>query len=840
MNGWRWAALSWAFRELRGGFRGFRIFLACLALGVAVIAGVGSLNASIDAGLRADASTLLGGDVELHLVHRTATLAEIAYLKNNGTVSSVAEMRAMARSEDGQQVSLIELRAVDGAYPLYGAVTLDPPRSLDAGLARQGDTWGAVAAPELAARLGVPMGGRIRIGDGTFVLSAGLTREPDAPSGSFSLGPHVLIAAAALPATGLVMPGSLIDYSYRVRLPPQVAPADWIARVRAAFPDAGWRIRTRNEASPNLGRLLDRVNLFLGLVGLTALLVGGVGVANAVRAFLATKLATIATLKCLGAQRRTIFATYLMQILALAAIGIAAGLVLGVLLPVLALPWLPPSWNLPARAGIYPLPLALAAWFGVLTTLAFSLWPIASACEVRPASLFRALIEPPTSAPPWAYRIATGAAAILLAATAILSASDRWIAFWFIVGAVTSLLVFRVLARGLMALARRLHPKRPDLRVALANLHRPGAPTPSIVASLGLGLGVLVAIALIEANLGRLIDEDLPDRAPSFFFLDLQPAQKPAFDRLLAASSGVSESGSTPSLRGRIAKLNGVPVEQAKVTADARWTVQSERGLTYSAAVPRGSRVVAGQWWGADYRGPPLVSMDADIARGLGLALGDTVTVDVLGHDMTARLTSLRAIDWGSLGINFVMVFSPGSLDDAPQTFIATARATPAAEIPLERAVAAQFPNVSAIPVRDVLAQLGEIVGAIAMVLRAISGVALVSGVLVLAGAVAAGQQRRIYEAVLLKVLGATRRDIALAFMIEYALLGLATAAVAAGIGTLAAYFVLTRAMAAAFSFAPVVVVGTALLGGMLTLIIGYVGTWSALGAKPAPYLRNE
>lgn len=831
--------LRWALRELGGGLRGFWIFLACLALGVAAIAGVGSVAASVAAGLSVNANALLGGDVELHLVHRTATDAELAYMRASGTVSRIAEMRAMARSDDGNQVGLIELRAVDAAYPLYGSVTLDPPMPLDAALARRDGKWGAVAAPDLIARLGLHAGDPFRIGDGTFVLRAALTLEPDASGGSFALGPHVLIASDALPATGLVQPGSLIDYSYRLKLARGIENSAWVSTLSNKFPAAGWRVREPGQAAPNLARLLDRVTLFLTLVGLTALLVGGVGIANAVRAYLATKTATIAAMKSLGAPRRAVFATFLIQILVLAALGIVIGMALGAAIPLVALPFVPAAL-VPAKLGIYPAPLALAAVFGVLTTLAFSLWPIASACETQPAQLFRASIEPPTTPPRWPYRIATGIAALLLAGLAVLHAENRDIALWFIAGAIGSLILFRVLASALMVLARRIHPRGTAPRLGLGNLHRRGAPTAAIVASLGLGLAVLVAIALVEANFSRLLEAELPDRAPSFFFIDLQPDQKPAFDKLLASTPGVAESDAMPSLRGRIVKLNGVPVEKVRVSGDVRWTLQTERGLTYAAHLPRGSRIVAGSWWPADYHGPPQVSMDAGIARGLGLRLGDDLTVDMLGHEMTARLTSLRAIDWASLGINFVMVFSPGSLDGVPQTYIETARAAPDAIVPLERAVAAQFPNVSAIAVKDVLDQLGTVVAAVAVALRATAAVALIAGILVLAGAVAAGQRRRVYQAVLLKVLGATRGTITRAFLYEFAAMGLVTAVLAIIIGTIAADYVMTRAMQADFVFVPGAAFLSGLLGAAITLIIGYAGTWRALGAKPAPYLANE
>jgi putative ABC transport system permease protein len=351
---------------------------------------------------------------------------------------------------------------------------------------------------------------------------------------------------------------------------------------------------------------------------------------------------------------------------------------------------------------------------------------------------------------------------------------------------------------------------------------------------------VLVAIALIQRNLETTLDERLPEHAPSFFFIDIQPDQVAAFDRLLAAMPGVTQVARVPSLRGRITRINGVPVEQAAVKPEARWALSNERGLTYAATAPQGSRIVAGRWWPADYRGPTLVSIDAEIARGMGLDLGDTLSVDVLGREVTATIASLREIDWTSLGINFVLVFSPGILDGAPQMHIATARTPPGEEAALERAVTERFANVSAIPVRDALQAVSNIIAAIATALRATAGITLAAGTLVLAGAIAAGHHRRVYESVVLKVLGATRRDVTRAFLIEYGILGLATAALAAVLGTVAAYLVLTRIMRQGWEFEPAAVAATAAIATLLTIAVGYAGTWRALGAKAAPYLRNE
>ena len=323
-------ALRLARRELRGSLGGFRVFLACLILGVGAIAGIGSLAASVDAALHDDARALLGGDIDLHLFHRTATAAERAYLAGLGTVSEVAEMRAMARSVTGAKQSLIQLKAVDGAYPLYGAVTLDGGGTLANALAFRDGHWGAVAAAGLLARLGLRPGDLVRIGDGTFELRAVLAHEPDALGGGlFALGPTVMIALDGLPATGLVRPGTLVGYAYRLRLAPGTDVAAVVAQVRAAWPNAGWRIQTFDQTAPSLRRLLDRLAVFMTLVGLTALLIGGVGIGNAVEAYLDGKLAAIATLKALGASRNTVLATYLLQILALSALGIGVGLALG-------------------------------------------------------------------------------------------------------------------------------------------------------------------------------------------------------------------------------------------------------------------------------------------------------------------------------------------------------------------------------------------------------------------------------------------------------------------------------------------------------------------------------
>ncbi len=832
--------LRFARRELRGGLKGFRIFLACLALGVAAIAAVGSIAAAVRGGLERDARTILGGDATLHLRYRPATAAELAAARAGAAaVEQEADLRAMARSPDGAERTVVELRAADPAYPLYGALGLTPAMPLDQALATVDGVPGTAIAATLAARLHAKPGDLIQLGDGRFAVRAVIDSEPDRAGGGFEFGPRALIALDALPRTGLVQPGSLIDYTYRIRLAPTADLDAWEQQLRARAPDAGWRIRDIRQATPGIERFIDRIGLFLALVGLTALLVGGVGVGNAVRAYLDGRTAVIATLKCLGAPSRVVFQTYLCLVLALALLGILAGVAVGALAPIAVQSSLGAVLPAPLDTGLHAGPLLLAAAFGVLTTVTFSLWPLARARAVPAAALFRDAVMP--SRRPGLRDLAMAAVALAaLVALAIATAADRRLAIYFVIGAGLCFVLFRLAAAGLVRLAKTIgRPGNPRLRLALANLGRPGAPTASIVLSLGLGLTLLVAIAQIEGNLERDITERLPARAPSFFFLDLQGDQASGFDRIAASVPGVDRVERQPMLRGRITKINGVPVEQAAISDRVRWAVDSDRGLTFSAAEPPGTRLVAGRWWLPDYRGPPLVSFDSRLAAGMHVGIGDSLTFNVLGVEATARIASLRDIDFGSLGINFTVIFAPGFLEGAPLTYIAVAYTTPAAEEPLLRALTDAFPNLTAIRVRDALDTVSGILEDIGAAARVVAAVTLAAGTLVLAGAMVAGHRRRVYDAVVLKVLGATRADIIGAFLLEYGLLGLASAAISAVLGSLAARFVLTRLMEAEFVLMPATIAATALTAALLTIAMGLVGTWHALGQKAAPLLRN-
>jgi len=844
-------AARYARRELRAGLKGFRIFVACLTLGVAIIAGVGSLSSAIVGGLTGDARTILGGDIELRLVYREAEPDQIAHLEDSGRVSHLVKMRTMARSDDGDARRLVELKAVDAPYPLYGSVSLDPRADgtrpeFDAAIARQGGQWGAVVEEGLLGVMGLAVGDPLRLGEAVFEIRGTIDREPDKGSDAFGFGPRVMISTDSLPDTGLLAPGALLYHHYRIAFPEGTDVLAWKQNLAERFPDGGWRVRDFRDASPGVRQFVERITVFLQLVGLTALLVGGLGVSNAVGSYLAGKTRTIAMLKCVGAPSTLIARIYMLQVLALAGIGIAIGVAIGAAMPPLAWLALGDALPLPTRFGIYPLPLLTAAAFGFLTAIAFSLWPLARAEAVPAAGLFRDLIAPVRRLPPTRYLIAMLGTGLLLAGLAVLTATDRPLAIGFVLGALGSFVAFRLASAAIIRLAGLLSRvpavvrNRPGLRLALANLHRPGSAAGEVVMSLGLGLTVLVAIALIQGNLSNQVTRAMPDQAPDFFFLDIQPDQVATFEETIGGIAGASVDDRMPMLRARVMAFNGTPAAELLQDPSQAWVLRGDRGMTYSATLPENNRVVEGDWWPTDYAGEPLVSIPADMAAAFGVGIGDSMTVNLLGREFELEIASLRRVDWTSLGMNFTIVVSPGTFEAAPHTHIATVHARDGSYDTVFKAITDRFPNVSAVPVREALQMANEILGHIGTATRAIAALTIVAGTMVLAGAIAAGHRRRVYDSVVMKVLGATRRTIGSAFLTEYGLLGLSASLLAALIGTAGGWAVSSLILNLDWAFLPGAVAGATLLCMAITLLGGFAGTWRALGQPAAPLLRND
>jgi putative ABC transport system permease protein len=839
--------LALAARLVRRELRGFHIFIACIAIGVMAIASVGSFSRGLTEGLARESSVILGGDVSFILVQREANEAERAFLAKRGEVSTAATLRTMARSPSGN-ATLVELKAVDKTYPLYGAVKTEPEAELSSLLAKRGDSFGVVADATLLSRLDMKAGERITIGDASFDVRAELKSEPDGLANGIAFGPRLLISEEALRSTGLIQRGSLVRWLYRLKLPSSAdmesAVRNTVDAARAELPGSGWEVRSRFKVSPQLERSIEQFTQYLTLVGLAALLVGGVGIANSTRYFLDRQREVIATMKSIGATGGNVFTIYMIQVMALAVVGIAIGLVVGAALPFIVKALAGELIPLPFVAQLSWTQLGLASGYGILISLAFALWPLGRAHDVPVWVLFRGEVAPAAGLPRKRYIVATVVAALLLGVFAVAAAYDRKIALIFIGAAFVVFLMLRGMATLLMALAKRMPRSRSTIvRLAIANIHRPGALTPTVVLSLGLGIALLVNVMEIDGNLRRQFTAALPAQAPSFYFLDIPGSDAERFDAFVHKNAPGGKLERVPMLRGRIVSARGVEAEKLSPDPESAWVLQSDRGITYMAEPPTASRVVEGEWWKPDYDGPPLVSFEKKIADGLGLKLGDEVVVNVLGRTVTARISNLRTVDWQSLGINFVMVFSPNSFKGAPVTHLATLAypdgGTPAEENAMLKGVSQAFPGVTTVRVKDAISAFGTLVGNLTLAVRGASLITLVAAALVLGGALAAGHHHRVYDSVILKTLGATRRQLIAAYALEYSLLGCVTAIFGVIAGSLAAWRIVTDLMHFTYTWQVGPAVAAAFGALLVTVGLGLIGTFSALGRKPAQVLRN-
>ncbi len=839
-------ALRFALRDFRGGVRGFGIFLACIAIGVAAITAVAAISRGLTDGIAREGRVILGADAAFVTIQREATEAERRFLDSRGRVTPLAYIRAMVRAADGSSV-LTEAKAVDMAWPMFGRAVFAPNMTTAEVLAERDGVFGAAAEPLLFARLNLKVGDIVTVGERRFQLRAELVSEPDKLAGGVGFGPRLLISEAGLRASGLLQPGSLVRWSYRVTLPgdPQESQIQSLLDdAKAAFPEAGWDTRSRMNASPQFARQIDRFTQFLTLVGLTALLVGGVGVANAAQGFVDRKRPDLATLKSLGATGGFVFGLSLAEVMALALVGSLIGLAIGSAIPFVLTALFGHLLPLPLTPSIYASELLRGLGYGMLTALAFSAWPLGKAHDIPVSALFRDMVDRDGRWPRWPYVLLTAGAVAALIALAILFAWNQRIAALYVASAAGAFVLLRGVGLLIMAGARRLpRPRNTEARLALGNIHRPGALTPAVTLSLGLGLTLLVALGLIDSNLRNALTATLPERAPSFFFLDIPNAEAQRFDAFLKEQGGDVSIDRVPMMRGRVVAVKGVAADQIRAAENVAWILEGDRGITYSSTVPTNSRLLKGQWWAEGYRGRPLVSMTREIAEGLGLGIGDEITVNVLGRNITAELASIRQVEWRSVGINFVMVFSPNTFAGAPHTHLATLSfangGSPEREAQLARAAAQAWPAVSAVRVKDALQAAGDLVAQLTAAMRGASAVALVSSILVLAGALAAGRSSRIKDAVILKTLGATRGQLFTAYVMEYGLLGAITAVFGLIAGTLASYGIVTQVMRLPFEMSWSVALYSIILALFVTVVLGLAGTWRILGQKPAPYLRE-
>ncbi len=828
-------ALRLARRDLRGGWREARAALLGLGVGVAGIVTVAALGDGLQEGLADGGRVLLGGDVALRTVMAPLTADHRAALADAGRISESLDLYAMAAN--GGMPTLVAVKAVDAAYPLYGAVELDPPGPLGEALAVIDGVPGVIVEPSLAERLGALPGTRLALGSAVVELRAVLIAEPDRASSPLLLAERLMIGRAGLDALGLVQPGSLVRYTTRVRLPPGLDVAAWVEGLRRAVPDAPWQIATYDAANPRLERAFERLRTFFVLVGLGALIVGGVGIASAMRAYRGRKRPTIAILKAIGADGRFVATVYALEVAGLVAPAVLGGVVAGLAgaagLALLAGSLLPVE----AALGIHPGAAALGLAFGVLVAAGAAIGPLGHAVATAPLTLLRETRRRRVFH--WRPTLLHGLIAGAITGLALVTSADRWLAGWVLGGVAATAVFFVLVAYGVRRAALGVRGRLGGtLRLAVAGLARPGAPTTAMVIALGLGLALLATVVLVEGNLRRALGESVPRAAPSFFVLDIQPTQVATFEATVAGIAGAEIIDLVPSLRGRIVRIGDKVADPDEVDPSVRWAIEGDRGVTVSARPPEGAEVVAGAWWPEDYAGPPLVSLDSGIAQGLGVGVGDSLGLNILGRDIEVIIANLRRIEWETLGVNFTLVLPPSTLAGAPFTHLATIRAAPERQAALREALGRAVPNASVIAVAEVLGRIDAILGQVAVAIRIAAGIAVAIGVLVLAQAIGAARQARLYDAVIAKVVGATRGQILAIALIEHGLAGAAGGLGAALVGTAAAWAVTVHFLELDFAFDLATTSAVTLGGAGIAAVLGLVSTARMLGTGTAAALR--
>ncbi len=833
---------SLALAEIRQGWKHFSVFIICLALGVTILGAVGGIGSVISTSLEREAKSLLGGDIEARLRSVEASEEELSFLKSYGAVSYIATLRSMLYVRE--ESILVEVKAIDEAYPLVGKLLLNETISRDAALAN----GGVIIDSILLSQLGLKIGDEISLGSKSYTIRATLNKEPDRAVQIFSFGPRVMMSHESLRQSGLISTFSLIEHRYRILAPNSVTRKDLFANqikseLKTRFPSSSWRVDAGTEGNQTIERFTSQLLSFLTLSGFATFLIAGIGIGSSARSYLGKKLQTIAVFKSLGASRRTVLAVYLAVLGSLALIGSLLGIMIALTIVFAAIPLISPILPVVGPdAAPSALPFLLSLWYGILIVYLFSMPALLGALKTRPSLLFRSKTSALQVRGDQLVWWVTGTLALLLFTTLTLTATDKA----FMLGAMGVMLIafllFGLCAAGVRKAARMSKVKQPWLRLALGNLHRRGSTSGTVIFAIGISLTVLIALTLTEANFQSRIQVLVKEKAPSLFMLDIQPHQQEGLKLLLSEYADTNRIMLYPMIRGRIVAINGKPIHEQDVDADVRWAVRGDRGISTATSIPENARVVEGQWWPEDYQGPPLLSVDKRFLKGMGLKVGSILTLSVLGEEITATVANARDIDYTTFQINFSMMLSPGVIDSFPSSYLATVHLSSPQnkEAELARRISREFPGVTIIRTAEVISVVREIVGHIATALRITVGISLLAGVLVLVSALGATLEQRLYDVAVLKVFGARRSDILKSCIVEWMLLALATSVIAAGLGTLASWLITQRFWAQDFSPMPEVILMTVGACVIVVWVTGYLGNRRLFNLSPSGLLRNE
>ncbi|MDG2475211.1 MAG: FtsX-like permease family protein [Paracoccaceae bacterium] len=834
-----------AKREIRGGIKGFRIFMICLALGSMALAAISSMKKSIDVGLDEKGIEVLGGDASIKITYRFATEQELDFIKmNSSSFTETTDFRSMAailKDDTVLDSTLIQVKGIDGNYPLYGKIKLQPDISLTNALDEREGTFGVIVSQSLLTRLDLAIGNKIRIGDNSFEIRAQLIKEPDAGSNTFSFAPKVLAYNSGLINSGLLGLGTMFDTEYKL-----VSPDIDIERVKQAtkklFKESGMRWRDSQNATPGIDRFVDRLTSFLLLIGMAGMAIGGIGVALSVTVYLETKSVTIATFKTLGAKDSTIFSVYFLIIILLAIGGSTIGALLGAFVPIVLEPFISPRFPIPITFGFYVQPILSAIFYGVLTAILFSLWPLGQMLKNSIANLIRNFTNATRVTPDRIYQILTGMTLLLIVLSFSLRSPKPLISISVFCGIGISLIALVIMARCIKVICailagRKIFKKSLKTHLALSSLGGPNNEITLTMLSVGLGLIVLATIGQIDNNLRSNIDNDLTERAPTFFLIDIQDSQLQPLKNLMLDSGYVSEFSTAPMLRGVISHINGIP---AKQFVGDHWAIRGDRGLTYSKSIPQNSTIIDGDWWASDYDGDPLISFAHNEASEMGLSLGDKITVNVLGRDLTGTIQNFRDVNFATMRINFLMVFNPHALELAPHSHIGTIYSDQNYEATLLKSISHNYPNVTAISMHDTLSQVSETLATITTISRWSSVITILIGLVVLVGVAIATEKKRTYEACLLKTLGASNTQILTSFALRSLIIGAGAGLMAITVSNLASWGIISGFMNSRFSIDLIDASIIILVGIITNTIAGLFFAQRPLSASISQTLRHK
>lgn len=832
-------------REVRGSLRHFLFFLISIAIGVGSIVGVGNIAENFEAMTQHEAKNLLAGDLEVQLSRPLSDAGKgvLDQLADEGlSAVLLSELIGMASNAATTQTQLVEVKAVEPGYPFYGRLVIDPP------VEKPFESAETVFVEEgLLLRLKLKVGDAIGLGDHDFLIGGIVKREPDKAAGPFSLGPRVLLSQEALDRAGLVKVGSRVRRKVLIKTEGPWSPDDLKTKLEEALKDEGVRISTYREVRPRLRRFLDNFTTYLGLVGLITLMIGGIGVGGNVHAFLTERIETIAILKSLGAPASSILKIYLFLVLLLGGMGGAIGVGVGIgvyfILSALLSDFLPPGFVF----QLAPAPIMQGLAMGLLTTLLFSIWPLRVVGDISPARVFRhevEVLEIKSQRKDLRNRVyLAGSLIIAWIALAIWQAGSWRLGGWVAAGLALSMCLLVLTGRGMLFIVKRLGaPRSLSLRYGISNLYRPGRQVMAILLSLGIAVMVLLTLSQVEKNLMVQLKQNIPEDAPGLFLIDIQSDQKEKLTAILEQWSLKQPTRLTPLIRSRLHAVDGQKVSDMPLEGrrDA-WYFTREYVLTYQDKLPEHNIVRQGRWWdGSGIDRADLVSVEAEAGRHLGLSLGSEVVFDIQGIQVSGKISSVRDVDWGSMTTNFYFIFPSEALQGAPETFVATVTASEADDRAIQNAVIDAFPNVTIIPIREILETIARILGEIARTVAFMALLGLTVGLVVVSGAIAATRGRRVHEMVLFKILGATRPNLMAMMAVEYAVFGLLAAVVGGGLSVVFSWVVVTHFLDIPWHFEWQILV----LGGAatiaLTLITGFLVTYRTLGEKPLAALRSE